>query len=217
MPRQRRRRDGLLVFVTGSRGTGKTGWTRQRVETRPRLLVWDALQEFSRDGLVQGVRTLTMLHALIVADLASPGPFRYGYTGPINKKTFKAFCKLAAVWMKGAPESTVVIEELADVTHAGKAPEGWGELVREGRHFGGDIYALTQRPAETDKTVAGNCDILHACRLSLPRDRKMMAEYLDVPLEKVTALRNLDYIERDMRDCTVTSGRLNFSRPRRKR
>jgi len=211
----RRRPDGLAVLVAGSRGSGKSGWTRQQCEAAPRQLVWDSVHEWSRDRLVRPVRTLTQLHELVVADLRAPGPFRYGYTGPVNDKTFHTFCKLAFVWMKASTDGTLVVEELADVTSPAKAPEGWGEIIRKGRHYGGRIYALTQRPAESDKTIAGNADVIHTGRLSFPRDRKTMAEYLDVPVEDITALESLHWIERDMRDRRLTHGVLSFRRPRR--
>jgi hypothetical protein len=151
-----------------------------------------------------------------VLDFAEPGPFRIGYTGQISDEHFEVFCRLAMPWMKAAP-GTLVVEELADVTSPGKAPAGWGELIRKGRHYGGSIYGLTQRPAESDKTLAGNADIIHTGRLSFPRDRKTMAEYLDVPVSKITALPSLHWIERDMRTRQLRTGVLTFSRPRRKK
>jgi hypothetical protein len=212
----RRRPDGIAVLVAGSRGSGKSGWTRQQCEAAPRLLVWDSVHEWSRDRLVSPVRTLAQLHELVVADLHTSGPFRYGYTGPVNSKTFHTFCKLAFVWMKASADGTLVVEELADVTSPAKAPEGWGDIIRKGRHYGGRIYALTQRPAESDKTIAGNADVIHTGRLSFPRDRKTMAEYLDVPVDEITALESLHWIERDMRDRRLTRGVLSFGKPRRR-
>jgi len=209
-----RRPDGIAVLVSGSRGSGKSGWTRQQCEGAERLLVWDSVHEWSRDRLVTPVRTLTELHDLVVADLRAPGAFRYGYTGPVNDKTFHTFCKLAFVWIKAAP-GTLVVEELADVTSPAKAPEGWGEIIRKGRHYSGRIYALTQRPAESDKTIAGNADVIHTGRLSFPRDRKALAEYLDVPVDQITSLESLHWIERDMRDRRLTRGVLSFRKPRR--
>lgn len=211
----RRRPDGIAVLVAGSRGSGKSGWTRQQCEGADRLLVWDSVHEWSRDHLVRPVRTLTQLHKLIVADVACPGEFRIGYTGPVNDKTFHTFCKLAFVWMK-AGAGILVVEELADVSNPAKAPEGWGDVVRKGRHYGGYIYALTQRPAESDKTIAGNADVIHTGRLSFPRDRKTMAEYLDIPVEEITALESLHWIERDMRDRRLTRGVLEFGKSRRR-
>jgi hypothetical protein len=214
---RRSRPDGEAFLVCGSRGSGKTGWTRQRCEGAERLLVWDSVGEWSRDRLVRPVRSLTELHRLITADLANPGPFRYGYTGPVNAKTFNTFCKLAFVWMKASPGGVLVVEELADVTSPAKAPEGWGEIVRKGRHYSGCIYGLTQRPAESDKTLAGNADVIHCGRLSFPTDRKTLAEYLDVPVDQVTALPSLHWIERDMRTRELRTGVLTFSGSRRKK
>jgi len=207
----RRRADGEAFLVCGSRGSGKSGWTRQQCEGAERLLVWDSVGEWSRDGLVKPVRSLQQLHDLITTDLANPGPFRYGYTGPVNSKTFNTFCKLAFVWMKAAPGGVLVVEELADVSSPGKAPEGWGEIVRKGRHYSGSIYGLTQRPAESDKTLAGNADVIHCGRLSFPTDRKTLAEYLDVPVEMITELPSLHWLERDMRTRELRGGILTFS------
>lgn len=210
----RRRPDGEAILVCGSRGSGKSGWTRQQCEPAERLLVWDSVGEWSRDRLVKSVRTLPELHRIIVADLAHPGPFEYGYTGPVNAKTFNTFCKLAFVWMKAAPGGVLVIEELADVTNPAKAPEGWGEIVRKGRHYGGSIYGLTQRPAESDKTLAGNADVIHCGRLSFPTDRKTLAEYLDIPVKQITELPSLHWIERDMRTRDLRTGVLEFRKRR---
>ena len=215
MAPRRRRPDGIAILVTGSRGSGKSGWTRQAVQRESRLLVWDTMHEWSRDRVVTPVRTLQDLHQVVVQDLMHPGPFRYGYVGPTTTKTFPTFCRLAIVWMKAAP-GALVVEELADVTHPGKAPEGWGECVREGRHYGGRLYALTQRPAESDKTIAGNVDIIHAGRQSFPRDRKTIAEYLDVPVADVTQLQNLHWLERDLRTHALRRGTLSFGKARRR-
>lgn len=168
------------------------------------------MHEWSRDRIVRGVATLTELHAIIVADLKQPGVFRYGYTGPVNAKTFEVFCRLAFIWMRAARGGVLVVEELADVTTPAKAPAGWGEIVRKGRHYGGSIYGLTQRPAESDKTIAGNADIIHTGRLSFPRDRKSLAEYLDVPEIDITNLPSLHWIERDMRTRELRKGTLKF-------
>ena len=212
MARSRRRADGQAFLVCGSRGSGKSGWTRQQCQNAHRLLVWDSVGEWSRDRIVTPVGSILRLHELITADIANPGPFRYGFTGPVHEATFNSFCKLAFVWMKAAPGGVVVVEELADVTSPGKAPQGWGEIVRKGRHYSGSIYGLTQRPTESDKTLAGNADVIHCGRLSFPRDRKTLAEYLDVPVDHITELQSLHWIERDMRTRELRTGVLTFAR-----
>jgi hypothetical protein len=210
-------REGEAVFVVGSRGSGKSEWTRRRVRRERRLLVWDAVKEWSRDRIVAPCLTLRDLQQLILADILRPGEFRVGYVGPafymtpkgVKVSYFPTFCAMAWPWMQRKP-GTLVVEELADVTHPGKAPPFWGEIVREGRHSGSNVYAITQRPAESDKTIEGNADIIHCGRLSRPGDRRHMAEALDVPVADLTALASLEYIERDMRNRKLSRGRLTF-------
>jgi hypothetical protein len=181
-------------------------------------MVWDSVGEWSRKRIVTPVSSMQELHAFVIAN----GSGRVGYVGPIelvvpmgngNSRRiplFPIFCRLAWVWMRCRRGRVLVVEELADVTSPGKAPAAWGEIVRKGRHEGGSIYALTQRPAESDKTIAGNADVIHTGRLSFPRDRKSLAEYLDVPESAITALPSLHWIERDMRTRDLRTGVLKF-------
>lgn len=214
--------DGEAILVAGSRGSGKTSWTMRRVPAgaNQRLLVWDTVGEWSRKGRCLPVRDMLELQQVVVSDAKRPGRFQVGYIGPlsIQKRVgnrvvsipmFPVFCHLAWVWMRVKP-GTLVVEELADVTNPGKAPQEWGEIIRKGRHTGSVVYGLTQRPAESDKTLAGNADLIHCGRLSLPRDRKSMAEYLDVQVEEITALPSLAWIERDMRTRQLTRGVVRF-------
>lgn len=217
--------DGEAYFVVGSRGAGKTEWTMQQTHGATRLLVWDAVQQWTKRGLVQPVWSIDQLKEAIVTDIRAPGRFRVGYAGPISitlprkpplrpikVELFPIFCKLAWAWLRCRRGSTLVVEELADVTQPGKAPDEWGEIIRKSRHeHGSRVFGLTQRPAESDKTIAGNADVIHCGRLSLPRDRKSLAEYLDVPVAEVTRLQSLQYLERDMRTHRLKRGMVRFS------
>lgn len=215
-------RDGEAIFVVGSRGAGKTEWTMQQTHKATRLLVWDAVQQWSKRGLVQPVYSIEQLKDAIVADLRRPGRFRIGYAGPIAIQLpkahtmqtiplFPAFCRLAWTWLRARPGGVLVVEELADVTNPGKAPLHWGEIIRKSRHADHSrIYGLTQRPAESDKTLAGNCDVVHVGRLSLPTDRAMLAKYLDVPVSEVSNLQSLQWIERDNRSRALRRGMVKF-------
>lgn len=183
----------------------------QQVDASADLLVWDTVGEWTRKLRLYAVNSLDMLHATVSCQMRGTlNVRRVAYTGQISRAHFEVFAKLAWVWMRAGSGRVLVVEELADVTAPGKAPAAWGEIVRKGRHQGGRIYALTQRPAESDKTIAGNADIIHAGRQSFPRDRKSMAEYLDVSEAEVTALASLQWIERDMRSRNLTRGRVIF-------
>lgn len=214
--------DGEAVFVVGSRGSGKTAWTMQQTNVVTRLLVWDSVQEWTKRGLVAPVYTIEALKDAVVADIRKPGRFRIGYAGPISIQLmrggrvqeiplFPVFCRLAWAWLRARPGATLVVEELADVTHPGKAPLHWGEIIRKSRHANRSrVFGLTQRPAESDKTLAGNCDVIHCGRLSFPDDRKSLAKYLDVPVADVNSLQSLQYIERDMRSRSLRRGTVSF-------
>jgi hypothetical protein len=90
---------------------------------------------------------------------------------------------------------TAVAEETADVTTPAKAPVGWGTLVRRGRKRGISIIGVTQRPAESDKTIIGNATKIHCGMLKRPQDRKYMALEMDVPLQVVNELKPLEWLE----------------------
>jgi hypothetical protein len=218
-------RDGEAIFVVGSRGAGKTEWVMQQTHKASRLLVWDSLQQWSKRGLVEPVWSISQLRDVVLADMSRPGRFRYGYAGPIaitlarklplrpvRVPMFEPFCRIAWAWLRKRKGSTLVVEELADVTQPGKAPDAWGEIVRKSRHAAAStVYALTQRPAESDKTIAGNCDLLHCGRLSNPDDRKSLSKYLDEPVTDISALESLQWIERDMRTRRLQRGMVKFS------
>ena len=200
--------DGRNVLVTGSTGSGKTVWTRQQVRACRRLLVWDSLGEWSRLGLVQPVDRLAQLQEHVRQALQGrAAPHKLGYTGPGSGKHFEAFCRLAWVWLRIAPGG-LVVEELADVTTPGRAPAAWGEIVRKGRHCQAQVYAITQRPAESDKTILSNAAAVHCGMMAYPRDRAYMAEVLDVPQKDVAALAPLQWIERDMRTRELRRGKV---------
>lgn len=179
---------------------------RRQCKGARELLVWDTVGQWTREREVAPLKNLGEARNWIEAN----APGRAGYCGYIDRNHFEVFCKLAWVWMRAKRGRVLVIEELADVTSPSKAPNAWGEIVRKGRHEGGSIYALTQRPAESDKTIAGNADVIHTGRLSFPRDRKSLAEYLDVPESAITALPSLHWIERDMRTRDLRTGILKF-------
>ena len=209
--------DGRAVLVAGSSGSGKTAWTMQQTASSRRLLVWDCLGEWARRGRVAAVPTLAQLGEAITADVREPQRVvALGYTGPafVTIKSgprdriaplFPVFCRLAWVWLRSKP-GQLVIEELADVTSPGKAPPEWGEICRKGRHYGAQVYAITQRPAESDKTIVGNAAAIHTGLMAFPRDRAYMAECLDVPAAEVGKLKPLEWIERDMRTRALRRG-----------
>jgi hypothetical protein len=196
------RLEGRLFVVAGASRSGKTLWTAQQVARERRVLVWDLQGEWSMRYRCARVSSLAELAAR-VDDRARLAFHRPGMVGD-----FETFCRLAFCWLRLAP-GALVIEETASMTHAGKAPPAWGDVVRMSLRYGVHLYALTQRPAESDKTAFGNASVIHAGRATTPRDRATLAEYLDVPVATVAALRPLEWIERDYVTGVSRKGRVN--------
>jgi hypothetical protein len=209
--RTERRADGLLVYVTGSMGSGKTTWVYQGTKKASRLLAWDGKGidwgPRQRCGVVE---SFTELRAL----LFSAKPLRISVRVPVTKENFATFCRLAWVWGRLRP-GVIVVDEIADVTSVGKAPQDWGQIARKVRAFGTDVYVTTQRPQEADKTAQGNATIYHCGRMSDADDQTYIARRLlgsTEHLPAVRALLPLQWIERDVRTLKITQGITRISR-----
>lgn len=188
-----------ITLVCGASGSGKTAWLIKRIRRAPRVVVWDMKGEYARD---HGFTLLDSKSALIAA-LRSAKAGRFAFRS-IVPGDFDFFCRAAYAWGK----CVVIAEELADVTTPGKAPLGWGMVVRRGRDRALDVYGVTQRPAESDKTIIGNATLMHCAMLPRFADRQYMAREMDMEPERITALQPLEWIERE--GMTTRTGKVTF-------
>lgn len=186
------RPDGELVLVAGASRSGKTSYVVHRVRHAPRLLLWDTGDDCRRYGC-ELIRTPAELRERISAP---PKLERLAYASQDPRAEFDFFCRLAWIWIRQA-RGALVIEELADVTHSGKAPAAWGAICRKGLRYGPSIYAITQRPSESDKTALGNASLVVCHRMQRAKDELYMAEELRVPLAEVQRLVPFRWIARD--------------------
>ena len=200
--------DGIITAIVGSAGSGKTGWLKQQIAPAPRLLVWDIEGQYTE-------RTTAVHTRKALLKAIQKGQARISYQ-PSTLADFDYWAKCAFMFVRLGAEigqkTVIVAEELADVTSPAKAPDGWGMLIRRCRKYGGDVYGITQRPAESDKTLFGNCMVLHVCGLQRANDRKYVALELDMSVSDIAALsrERLEYIHKDMRSGRVEFGRLTF-------
>lgn len=199
------RKDGTLSLVTGGSGSGKTAYVTQMTRNEKRVLVWDPEDQWSQRP---GYKKVTGIKALLKLLSTTPGPLKVAYV-PARLSEFNDWARLAFLWAKLSP-CHIVAEETADVTNPGKAPEHWGILIRRVRKYGGSVWGITQRPAESDKTIVGNAMVVIAFRMSRDQDRQYMAREIDVPKGDIDALENLSFIKKDNRTGKVTNGKLTF-------
>lgn len=179
-------RAGKLTAAIGASRSGKSAFVLDEIKGRDRVLVWDVKGEYS--GFIQ-CRNKSQLFKAV----NKPGNKGRIAFVPQSLDDFDYFCRLAGAWVKlnygHGHKTALVFEETADVTSPGKAPQSYGILLRRFLSYGVDIYAITQRPAESDKTAVGNASVVRVCRLQLARDKKSAASDTGVPLPIVSSLR----------------------------
>lgn len=191
---------GKIIFTCGASQSGKTYWTMEQLKRFDRVIVWDIKndpKEFK--GFVKCQDKMKLVE---LCSRSKTGPLKIAYHG--RKGDFDFFCKLAFQWAKDKP-CAILVDELSDVTTIAKAPEAWGDIVRKILFTGSWVFAISQRPAECDKTVIGNASVIHVHRMSRSKDRKYIAEEMDISREMVDKLKNRDWVEKDMQTLKVSN------------
>jgi len=194
----------------GSTGSGKGVSVERYLKAQKpdRLVVWDPIGEWVSLG--REVKDLAGLARAMKAPkfklVYRPGDDFKAYPGK-----FAEFCQMvyaaACLGQLSGLRTTVLVEELADVTQPSFAPPSWGRCCTSGRHQGLQIIACTQSPAFVDKKFLGNCTYIRCFTLREAPHRKRMAQALDVPETQMAALQTVEddrgvsitYYERDFR------------------
>lgn len=189
------------TVVCGSSGSGKSTLVKREIHGRPRVLVWDVDAEYCDLPGFRIVRSGAELLRLLEVTRAG----RLAFV-PRSAKDFELWSLAALAW----GDCTVVAEETADVTSPGKAPAGWGQLVRRGRKRGVELYAVTQAPSESDKTVMRNRSRLLVGYLERADDRAYLARELDVDQGVIDALQPLEWLERRRGSQELQRSKLTF-------
>lgn len=199
--------DGALTVAVGASRSGKTAWVKKELaRQKGRILVWDVEGQYSAEGYHRVTTPAALVDA--VRDKALK---KIAFV-PATLGLFEFFCKVAWVFAREPGHKALVVEELADVTTPAKAPAAWGIIVRRGLKYDCDIYAITQRPAESDKTIMGNAGVIHCCGVQRAKDRAYMAAEMDLPLEAIASLsrERLEFVHKDMRSGKTDRGALKF-------
>lgn len=193
--------------VFGGSGTGKSYYVKTRVKQWARALIWDPDDEY---GDIPNIRTCTKASQVI--ELMSAGDARIRFVPQaMDSKTLEKcfeFMSLAAfIWT----QCLYVGEELADVTTPSKAANGWGTVLRRGRKRGVKVMGVSQRPAESDKTIFTQAKTIRCGRLDGEGDIARIAANMRVPKEMISQLGELQYLELDRPTGVLKAGYKNKS------
>lgn len=200
--------DGRLFLISGASRCGKTTKVVRMVKNSRRAAAWDPEAQWCE---LPGWRKVTTRAALLAA-IQSPGHMRIAYVaGGDLKAEFDFFCGCVYFAGRHIAPLDVVAEELADVTTPSKAPGKWGILLRRGLKRGINIFAISQRWSEADKTAMGNAS-LYIIFASRGEDVKYIARKTMIPYVELAELRAFEFITFDPVTKEKTKERLTFKR-----
>jgi hypothetical protein len=201
--------DGRLYIIGGKSRSGKTSWTARQIRSVRRILAWDPDDQYSQ---LPGFRRVTRPAQLkAIADNPNPGRYAFVPSGDL-KESFDFFCECAFHWGRFAGGGAVIAEELADVSSPGKAPNGWGKLCRRGLKRSLDIYAISQRWAEADKTAFGNASEYIIFMLASQDDVAYLAKKSRIPIQDIETLERFEFIRLDTDTREIRRDKLRFPR-----
>lgn len=195
--------------VIGASGSGKTTHVMDCIKRgKPsRLLIWDTKREFAREGYATPVHKISEVVAA-VKQAGARGKFAIAFQPSGDtakmKKDFSKLCFIAFY----AKNVWLIAEELAEVTLAGWAPEGWRKVTTQGRTEGVTIYGLSQSPAWIDKYFFGNCSSIRTGRLVEPEHAKKMSATIGENIRTIQELPDGAYIHLNVSPREVKTGNI---------
>jgi hypothetical protein len=203
--------DGRLVVVGGGSRSGKTAFVRQEVQHARRVFAWDPEDQWAQlPGWIRVTRRADLMKAA-----TKKGPAKVAFvTGGDLKEAFQFWCDAVFHSTRYVEPTDAVAEELSDVTNSSKAPGSWGILLRRGLKRGGNIYAISQRWQEADKTAMGNATEFVLFRQNGKRAPAYLSRETGIPPEAIPKLP-LHYVRFDPATDAMQTGVLTFSKDSR--
>jgi len=209
------------IGVWGASGSGKSEWTKRKVKLIKRLVIFDPLDEYSAlAGRSCPIKRVTTVDQVRQAMLTNWTGFRIAYVPPTGKepRALSQLCKLLMQAQEGFKAKgrgagiTLVIEEMNlsfPVSGGAQKSVGFAEVCSRGRHYGIEVYGLSQRIAEVSTRFRGNCTETIALRQQGPRDVQAASDALGIDRDWVRGLKNLEYLH----GCNgeITAGKIKFS------
>lgn len=199
--------DGKLFVVAGASRSGKTAWVRKATAKSARITAWDPEDQWAQ--LPGWTRITTRAQLLAAAKV--PGKMKLAYVagGAIQEEfDFWSGCVMYAG--RYVQPIDAIAEELADVTSTSKAPGNWGILLRRGLKRGINIYAISQRWSEADKTAIGNASEFVIFRQASGDDVRYLARKTRVPEDQINGLKPLQFVRFNALTGQIEAGKLTF-------
>lgn len=188
----RRKTSGKIFIVTGRSQSGKSHAVNAMLAGKKCVLVYDPKALTSDYPSITRVDTVGGLVGHV-----QKGITRVRVLDPSREK-FDLWCRTVFEIVKRVPgEWWLVADELSSVTSPAKAPNGWHVVCSQIKGYGANVIAITQRPAESDKTCFGNADVFLAFHSPRKKDRQYMAEEMDISPDMIANLPAYHHVKKE--------------------
>jgi DNA helicase HerA-like ATPase len=189
------------IGVWGASGSGKSALVKGLLRVRKRVIVFDPLDEYSKEGF-QRVTTGEAARLAMIRDWKG---FRIamvpqaGYEARFLNQISKLLLAAQEPYRKGAfkAQATFAVEEmnLSFPVHGGssRAPS-FADICSRGRHYGIEVFGLSQRIAEVDTRFRGNCTETYVLRQQGARDVDAASVVTGATKQRVSGIKNLQYL-----------------------
>lgn len=202
------------IGVWGASGSGKSSYVKRKIKDIKRLVVFDPLDEYGPLCKVKA-RSLEDVRKAMRKDWQG---FKIAYVPPAGKEpaALSGLSRLLTAAQQPYKDKgrgagvTLIVEEmnLSFPVHGGETKAaGFAEICSRGRHYGIEVYGLSQRIAEVSTRFRGNCTETVILRQQGPRDLAAAVDAIGGRKAEIAALRNLDYLHE--RQGEVTKGKIS--------
>lgn len=145
------------LSINGTRGSGKTALANSLIEYRKRwhrIVVTPFAEEWEGDA----VRERGLFHSMCDEISEKPrAPFAIVYE-PRNESESDAVAR-AAEWAATIRNCTLIVDEAHDSCSAHDCPRELLTFAKRGRHYGCELWAISQRPVDLHSSLRAE---LHA-------------------------------------------------------
>lgn len=207
------------IGVWGRSGSGKSSYVKQALKGRRRLVVFDPMDEYSGEGC-KSVHTVAAVRAEMRRNWAG---FRIAYVPQAGDEP-DLLSELSRLLMwaqtpykksggKVGSLLTLTVEEMNTcfpVAGGAANSKDFANICSRGRHYGIEVFGLSQRIAEVSTRFRGNCTETVALKQKGPRDIKAAADELGIGPAQIAALQPLQYLHE--KDGVITPGKITFGR-----
>lgn len=181
-------RKNYIVTVLGRKGSGKSTLVKKLIEREERLVIIDTLGEYGEE---MGLRETYTLQKSIQA-------IKKGY----SRKAFGVSVRLidnddiltVIEYCFALGEMTIVIEEASMLCKPTTLPGPIAYSLRYGRHKCLNQVYIARRPAELNREVTAQSDVLITFEQKEPRDIEYLRATLGAEAEQVSRMERYHYL-----------------------